>query len=705
MNWLLLITAALIVNPNLRNRILVLLGLASTESQPLVAAPTPVSLLESQQQYQNRACHNDVSSVISISALQPLIQSLSSAVARTGRQLWEVGSEAVSRIQGEIASLRTSLQIFVTTSTHIMEYWRSLELSKRVRLITALAAPVLSTALFAEGLRAMSAAINAAATNSSVTVLWLRVSPVIATIFAVLTRILPSFTPTIQAQLLGDIGEEHTVRDLERLIAEAHKAPLLTYAQHERRVAGARRRLNRAHEAQISNMVVRVVPSLFDLCYQIVMTFRLLGKPYGLVTVVGMGLITLAGEIMRNRQTAIEGQVFEADMEYQQRESEVSQHAASIRVLNRGTFHTKEELVLLKTQQSTRRVLTTEMQSTGLALLNELAPHMIGALLLANYQWGRGNGQLHDVLTAVDLVRTILLSVGLLHRGLGSSARITHSIELGRRVTAELQQAVRDRQALPPVNDLDSTQAIVVRDLTVSRAGRILCQEINLEIAPGELVVISGTSGLGKSSLLQVLLGLLDAQAGRVWVFGRALSGMSQAEKARMFAAALQHPELFAAKPVMYNVLYALAHDELLLQLVGLSTAAAIKEQAYATAAGKRLYDVGVTALRKCGIGYLEERDDARISGGEQRRLTIAQALARQTAMRIPILMLDEPTDNLDATTALGIIELIASLRCTRIVVTHQPEAFDDATKYKFTEEHRLALMATSSQSRMAVST
>ena len=174
-------------------------------------------------------------------------------------------------------------------------------------------------------------------------------------------------------------------------------------------------------------------------------------------------------------------------------------------------------------------------------------------------------------------------------------------------------------------------------------------RNVNLSLAPGELVALVGPSGAGKSSLLH-MAGLLEApSAGEIVIAGAPASSLSDAERTRIrrdtigFVYQAHHllPEFTALENVVIP------------QLI----------------AGKRRKDAEAEAARLLIMMGLENRmthRPAQLSGGEQQRVAIARALANKPRL----LLADEPTGNLDPRTAAGVFEaLIAIVRAEGLAV------------------------------------
>jgi putative ABC transport system ATP-binding protein len=178
--------------------------------------------------------------------------------------------------------------------------------------------------------------------------------------------------------------------------------------------------------------------------------------------------------------------------------------------------------------------------------------------------------------------------------------------------------------------------------------------EVDLTIAPGEFVVVMGSTGSGKSTLL-MLLGALDKpSAGTLTCEGRELSGLSEAQlgalRARLIGFVFQSFNLIPTLTAVENVETA---------LVPLGVPAAPRRERALAA----LADVGLAGR----AGHIP----GELSGGEQQRVAIARALVKDPH----VLLADEPTGNLDEKTRddiVGVLEVVWRERGkTLIVVTH----------------------------------
>ena len=180
---------------------------------------------------------------------------------------------------------------------------------------------------------------------------------------------------------------------------------------------------------------------------------------------------------------------------------------------------------------------------------------------------------------------------------------------------------------------------------------------VNLDVSAGERVAIMGASGAGKSTLLN-LLGILDQpDAGHVWIDGVLVEGMSESARARLrnrsIGFVFQFHHLLPEFSALENV-------SMPLWLRGDS-----RRQAAARASDY---------LQRVGLDSRMEHKPAELSGGERQRVAIARALAGEPAL----LLMDEPTGNLDRKNAENVLELIQTLNqeigVALVVVTHDKE-------------------------------
>ena len=183
---------------------------------------------------------------------------------------------------------------------------------------------------------------------------------------------------------------------------------------------------------------------------------------------------------------------------------------------------------------------------------------------------------------------------------------------------------------------------------------RSLFSGVNIALAPGEVVAITGESGVGKSTLLNVIAGLDAADAGEVLISGRDVAALAEPERAKLRASALGF--VFQAFHVLPHL--SLARNVALPCLLAGMNAADALARAEAT-------------LAEVGLAGRGGDWPAVLSGGELQRVAIARALVHRPGL----VLADEPTGNLDPETAGRILDLLLAQARDRqaavLIVTH----------------------------------
>ncbi|MDL4617894.1 heme ABC transporter ATP-binding protein/permease CydC [Citrobacter amalonaticus] len=203
------------------------------------------------------------------------------------------------------------------------------------------------------------------------------------------------------------------------------------------------------------------------------------------------------------------------------------------------------------------------------------------------------------------------------------------------------------------ISDVPVQVTLTLHDVSFSypeQAQKAL-DSLSLQVNPGEHIAILGRTGCGKSTLLQLLTRAWDPQQGEILLNGRPIATLNEATLRKTISVVPQRVHLFSAT-LRDNLLLAApdASDEQLadtLRRVGLE---------------KLLDDAGLNS-------WLGE-GGRQLSGGELRRLAIARALLHDA----PLMLLDEPTEGLDATTESQMLELLAKVMRdkTLLMVTHR---------------------------------
>ena len=229
--------------------------------------------------------------------------------------------------------------------------------------------------------------------------------------------------------------------------------------------------------------------------------------------------------------------------------------------------------------------------------------------------------------------------------GMAAAERVFEVLE-----APDEQRGTRTNFPDPAVADL------VLDGLRVSYPGRSepALDGISLTVQAGEVVALAGPSGCGKSTLLNVLLGLVTPDSGSIQIGGVELADLDiDAWRARL-SWVPQRPHLFKAS---------------IADNVALSRNGASHEEVHAAIADAGLTDT--VASLPAGLDTVLGEGGAGLSSGERQRVALARAFLRDA----PLLLLDEPTANLDGDTEREVIEAIHRLSCGRtvVLVAHRP--------------------------------
>jgi len=203
-----------------------------------------------------------------------------------------------------------------------------------------------------------------------------------------------------------------------------------------------------------------------------------------------------------------------------------------------------------------------------------------------------------------------------------------------------------------------------ITDLCRHFDGRPVLQDISLRLQPGEYVAITGESGVGKSTLLNLIAGLDRADGGRLVLDGADYAGLDEDALTRLRRDALGF--VFQAFHILPH-LTLVQNVALPLWLQGRAGAAADAQ--------------AVELLTAVGLGERAASWPRELSGGELQRVAIARALVHAPRL----VLADEPTGNLDPANAARVLALLAErIRASGamgILVTHSPEAAKTADR------------------------
>lgn len=192
---------------------------------------------------------------------------------------------------------------------------------------------------------------------------------------------------------------------------------------------------------------------------------------------------------------------------------------------------------------------------------------------------------------------------------------------------------------------------LAVRDVTVRFGERTVLDRVSMEVASGEVVALLGPSGVGKSTLLRVIAGLLTADSGSVWLDDRDVTRLPSHR--RNIGLVFQDEQLLPHLTVAENVGFGLRMQRMARDKI----AARVEE-----------------LLSLVGVEPLANLHVTKLSGGEAKRV----ALARSLAPRPAVLLLDEPLTGLDHELhdrlATQLAALLRATGTTALLVTHDRE-------------------------------
>ncbi|MBW4501141.1 MAG: DevA family ABC transporter ATP-binding protein [Scytonema hyalinum WJT4-NPBG1] len=198
--------------------------------------------------------------------------------------------------------------------------------------------------------------------------------------------------------------------------------------------------------------------------------------------------------------------------------------------------------------------------------------------------------------------------------------------------------------------------------------------DINLDINPGEIIIMTGPSGSGKTTLLTLMGGLRSAQSGSLTILGQEMCGVTKQQMVqvrRQIGYIFQAHNLLTFLTAKQNVRMSLElHDQYLDQDID---------------------GMSADILKAVGLGNRIDYYADSLSGGQKQRVAIARALVSHPK----IVLADEPTAALDKKSGRDVVEMMQKLAkqqgCTILLVTHDNRILDIADRIVYMEDGRLA--------------
>ncbi|HNT78528.1 MAG TPA: ABC transporter ATP-binding protein [Anaerolineae bacterium] len=213
-----------------------------------------------------------------------------------------------------------------------------------------------------------------------------------------------------------------------------------------------------------------------------------------------------------------------------------------------------------------------------------------------------------------------------------------------------------------------SSILITMRNVTKAYNGLagavVALKGIDLDVQRGEFLVITGKSGAGKTTLVNVLAGLDRATRGEIWVDGTPVHRFSPDQAAQWrgqtVGVVFQTFELLPTLTVLQNVMLPMDFAHRLTP--------------------RRRRERAMRLLEQVGIAEHARKPPTAVSGGQQQRVAIARALANDPAL----IVADEPTGSLDSATTAAVLDVFAALAAagkTVVLVTHDKDVARRATR------------------------
>lgn len=449
------------------------------------------------------------------------------------------------------------------------------------------------------------------------------------------------------------------------------RSPLLRHLQE--RTGPRQATINDILHRIYADGFIGVIGAIADLLVMLLIgSVLLLIEPVvSMMAITYLGVVAIAYQRGVHGRADRAGRALVADLEYSHAVVHNALSAYKSIVVGHHAAHFSSELLRAKIRASGQhRALMMIFRAPRYYL--EIAL-LIGVGLLALGLYSRSEPTAATASLALFLTAGFRLLPGL-NRVLGAVSTSQSLVPAAEQIRSQLSSPTPNPSPKAGHHPMTGPREVQIRDLTFSYPGAPVpvLRGVNMTITPGEFTAIIGSSGVGKSTLLDVILGLLPPSSGRILVEGRPLH--EQVEEWQRSLGFVPQSTTILDDTLARNVAFGLEDSVI--------DRARVSQCLDMVALGPFVHELSDgldTPLREAG---------SRLSGGQRQRVGIARALYGDPST----LVLDEITSSLDRETERAIAQTIDRLRGERtvILVTHRLEIADGCDRAHLLEAGRV---------------
>jgi ATP-binding cassette subfamily B protein len=415
--------------------------------------------------------------------------------------------------------------------------------------------------------------------------------------------------------------------------------------------------------------IIPFIGSAFTLVSMIIVTARINWK----LAAVGLGISPLVFLVSRASRRRLRRQSREVKHMESLALSVVQEVLGAARVVKAfGQEEREEGRFMERSNEGMRARIRLAVLSGGFGLVVALitAVGMAGVLYIGVHDVQAGRLTLGNLILVIGYLGQIYAPLKTISKKMAS---VQSHLAGAERAFALLDEAP-DVLERPHARSLArATGAMAFRNVWFAylKARPVLC-EISFEIAPGTCVGITGTTGAGKTTLVNLLTRFYDPTLGEILLDGVDLRDYKLADLRNQFALVLQEPLLFSTS-IAENIAYA--------------RPGAAESEIIAAAQAANAHDF-ISRLPRGYETHVGERGMC-LSGGERQRISLARAFLKDA----PILILDEPTSSVDVKTETAIVEAMERLMQARttFIIAHRPSTLEHCDLILKLEHGRVA--------------